>query len=396
MMEGRTDGVFHMHITEELAYPIIAKLKTIVHYNINIMNESGVIVASTDAKRMNQVHEGALYVLKQKSPLIISEHESGRYYGSKEGINLPIEFLGEMIGVVGVTGAPRELDQFVKIVKVTVEVMIQQVHFHNQLQHQKTLMDNWLLDLVHPHYFDERKNESFAHHYLHLASSENIQIFLVQFDDLLAHSATNLPLTMVKEELLRRMKLQLPKVHFQSFITDSHCVIGVPSTVSPTKGDAITLAKRLQHHLQEKHVTVKMAVGNAYSGVGGYRKSYFEAQNALELQESFPQFPGYIHIKDWGIMDFIKQIPVEIRKEFRNRYDERILQLSDTLRNTLQRLFECQLNMKETANSLHIHRNTLLYRLESIEELTGLNPRQFDDAILLRFILIVQEMNKEF
>ncbi|QHE63522.1 hypothetical protein FHE72_22900 [Rossellomorea vietnamensis] len=95
-----------MHITEELAYPIIEKLKTIVHYNINIMNESGVIVASTDSTRINQVHEGALYVLKQKSSLIIFENDLDKYHGSKEGINLPIEFMGEIIGVVGVTGSP--------------------------------------------------------------------------------------------------------------------------------------------------------------------------------------------------------------------------------------------------------------------------------------------------
>ncbi|CAN7154466.1 CdaR family transcriptional regulator [Rossellomorea sp. LjRoot5] len=384
-----------MHITEELAYPIIAKLKTIVHYNINIMNESGVIVATTDATRMNHVHEGALFVLKQKRPLIISEHDSDRYHGSKEGINLPIEFLGEMIGVVGVTGSPSELEQFVKIVKVTVEVMLQQVHFHSQLQHKKTLMDNWLLDLVHPHYFDERKNESFAHHYLHLETSQNVQVFLIQFDDISTHSTTNLPLSMVKEEILRRMKLQLPKVQFQSFITDSHCVLGVPSSICPTKEEACHLAKRLHQHLQEKHFKVKMAVGNGYSGVKGYRKSYVEAQNCLELQESFPQFTDYVHIQDWGIMDFIKQIPIEIRKEFMNRYHERTIHVSASLRYTLQRLFDCQLNMKETAISLHIHRNTLLYRLESVQELTGLNPRQFDDAILLRFILLIQEMNKE-
>ncbi|WP_034764942.1 CdaR family transcriptional regulator [Rossellomorea vietnamensis] len=384
-----------MHITEELAYPIIEKLKTIVHYNINIMNESGVIVASTDSTRMNQVHEGALYVLKQKSSLIIFENDLDKYHGSKEGINLPIEFMGEIIGVVGVTGSPLELDQFVKMVKVTVEVMLQQVHFHNQLQHQKTLMDNWLLDLVHPHYFDERKNEAFAHHYIHLETSQPVQVLLVQFTNLFTHSTTNMPLSMVKEDLLRRIKLQLPKLHFQSFINDSHCVVGIPASVCPTKGEVITLAKRLQRHLQEKAFIVNTAIGHVYPGVVGYRKSYLEAHSSLELQESFPQFSDHIHIKDWGIMDFIKRIPLEIRQEFMNRYREQTFQLSDTLRHTLQRLFDCQLNMKETANALHIHRNTLLYRLESVEELTGLSPRTFDDAMILRFILLIDDMNKE-
>ena len=94
-------------------------------------------------------------------------------------------------------------------------------------------------------------------------------------------------------------------------------------------------------------------------------------------------------------MDFIKRIPLEIRQEFMNRYRDRTFQLSDTLRHTLQRLFDCQLNMKETANSLHIHRNTLLYRLENVEELTGLSPRTFDDAMILRFVLLIDEMNKQ-
>ncbi|WP_064092040.1 CdaR family transcriptional regulator [Rossellomorea aquimaris] len=384
-----------MHITEELAYPIISKLKTIVSYNINIMNESGVIVASTDSSRVDQVHEGALHVLRKKEPLIIFQDDLRKYHGSKEGINLPIEFLGEMIGVVGVTGAPDELDQFVKIVKVTVEVMLQQVHFHNQLQYQKTLMDNWLLDLVHPHYFDEKKTESFARHYLHLQTDQKVQILLLRFEDLYSHSTNTLQLSVVKEELVRRIKLQLPEVPFQSFIHDSHCIIGIPSSISTTKAEVVLLAKRIQRNLQEKQYRVKVAVGSNYSGVTGYRKSYLEALSSLELQESFPQFTDYIHIQDWGIMDFIKQIPVETRKEFMSRYYDQDVQLSSTLRHTLQVLFECQLNMKETAKTLHIHRNTLLYRLESVETETGLNPRRFDDAILLRFILIILEINKD-
>ncbi|BCB06035.1 CdaR family transcriptional regulator [Bacillus sp. KH172YL63] len=381
-----------MHLTEELAYPIISKLKTIVHYNINMMNESGVIVASTDPGRKDQVHEGALHVLKEKKPFIIYKEDMDKYHGSKEGINLPIEFLGETIGVIGVTGSPQELEQFVQIVKVTVEVMIQQVHFHNQLQHQKTLMDNWLLDIVHPHYFDKRKTESFAHHYLHLDTGQDVQAILFQFEDLNAHSTAILPLSAVKEELLRRIQLQLPDVSFQSFISDTRCIIGLPGR-SANKDEAIRLTERLLRHLQEKRYAVRAGIGNAYEGVSGYRQSYVEASNSLELQQSFPQFTT-VHIQDWGIMDFIKQIPLEIRKAFMNRYEDQAFQLSPTLRLTLQTLFDCQLNMKETAEALHIHRNTLLYRLESVENATGLNPRRFDDAILLRFILIMLEINR--
>ena len=58
---------------------------------------------------------------------------------------------------------------------------------------------------------------------------------------------------------------------------------------------------------------------------------------------------------------------------------------------TIQKFFENNLNVSETSRKLFIHRNTLVYRLEKIKRLTGLDLREFDDAIVFKVALMVKK-----
>ena len=58
---------------------------------------------------------------------------------------------------------------------------------------------------------------------------------------------------------------------------------------------------------------------------------------------------------------------------------------------TIQRFFENNLNVSETSRGLFVHRNTLVYRLEKIKKLTGLDLREFDDAIVFKVALMVKK-----
>ena len=58
---------------------------------------------------------------------------------------------------------------------------------------------------------------------------------------------------------------------------------------------------------------------------------------------------------------------------------------------TIQKFFENNLNISETSRKLFVHRNTLVYRLEKIRRLTGLDLKQFDDAIVFKVALMVRK-----
>ena len=58
---------------------------------------------------------------------------------------------------------------------------------------------------------------------------------------------------------------------------------------------------------------------------------------------------------------------------------------------TIQKFFENNLNVSETSRQLYVHRNTLVYRLDKIQRLTGLDLRIFDHAIVFKVAMMVKK-----
>ena len=58
---------------------------------------------------------------------------------------------------------------------------------------------------------------------------------------------------------------------------------------------------------------------------------------------------------------------------------------------TINKFFENNLNVSETSRQLYIHRNTLVYRLDKLQKMTGLDLRNFDDAIIFKITLMVSK-----
>lgn len=83
----------------------------------------------------------------------------------------------------------------------------------------------------------------------------------------------------------------------------------------------------------------------------------------------------------------------------RSKYLEQSLKRADLfveseMLSTLDTFFTLDCNVSETAKKLYIHRNTLLYRLDKLKQETGLDVRQFRDAVLVKIILLLYKVTK--
>lgn len=105
-----------MFISEAAALSIVREMKEITGHDINIMDGTGTIFASTDPGRVGQRHEGACQILSQKLPRLTVQ-EDRRPGGIRPGVNLPIQLDGETVGVIGITGNPEEVDSLGAILK---------------------------------------------------------------------------------------------------------------------------------------------------------------------------------------------------------------------------------------------------------------------------------------
>ena len=96
-----------MKVSRKQARDLIAEISAVVDIDINIMDDTGTIVASTDDERIDQFHEGAQMLIRdRRSELIV--HYDNEFRGCRKGINLPLIYKDKIIGVIGLTGEIEE------------------------------------------------------------------------------------------------------------------------------------------------------------------------------------------------------------------------------------------------------------------------------------------------
>jgi len=117
-----------------IAKKIVSRTMKIIGHNINVMNGQGVILGSGDPKRMGSVHEGALLAIAQNRNVELSEEVASGLHGVKPGINLPLHYQGQIIGVIGITGDPAELTHYGELLKMTAEMIVEQANQQDKLQ----------------------------------------------------------------------------------------------------------------------------------------------------------------------------------------------------------------------------------------------------------------------
>ena len=139
--------------------------------------------------------------------------------------------------------------------------------------------------------------------------------------------------------------------------------------------------------------SVFVGVGTVATHLRDLAKAYKEAQIAIEVGKVFDTERYVINYENLGIGRLIYQLPTTLCEMFLQEVFKKnpIDALDQETLFTIYKFFENNLNVSETARKLFVHRNTLVYRLEKIKKLTGLDLREFDDAITFKVALMVKK-----
>jgi carbohydrate diacid regulator len=366
------------------------------------MDENGYIVASGDPDRINKIHEGAVRVVTTKQAYVIDEEEAVVLKGTKPGVNLPIEFHNKIVGVVGVTGNPKDLFKFTNVIKMTVEVLLEQVDLNQQLIYKKQMMENWILDLIHPHDIDLVKLEEIATHYLKLQLGEKVSILVLEMD---LDTAELIKMNSVQaySEYLQELERCVPyPIAFSAYLENGAFIIGMQTNGAGAGYEQELIAsQRIASYLKQRHYSCYIGIGKRYSGIIGYRKSYMQAKQSLQLFKKVRLFQlketsdnfSISHISEWGIIRMLDTLQAELMEDIMEEYIPLFTSLNSELRSTLGVFLHYDLSIHEAASHLHIHRNTLIYRLEKIHDLLHLDPRKFKDAMVLKILFLQSLLN---
>ena len=161
-----------------------------------------------------------------------------------------------------------------------------------------------------------------------------------------------------------------------------------------TAKDMEEVALRIEEALRaDGESRVFVGIGTLALHLRDLAKSYKEAQIAIEVGKVFDTERYVINYENLGIGRLIYQLPTTLCEMFLQEVFKKnpIDALDQETLFTIYKFFENNLNVSETARKLFVHRNTLVYRLEKIKKLTGLDLREFDDAITFKVALMVKK-----
>lgn len=146
----------------------------------------------------------------------------------------------------------------------------------------------------------------------------------------------------------------------------------------------------------EFYTQVVVGIGTTVSSLKDLAKSFKEAQVSLEVGKVFDTEKTIVSYDNLGIARLIYQLPTTLCETFLREVFKKgsIDSLDHETLFTIQRFFENNLNVSETSRKLFVHRNTLVYRLEKIRKITGLDLREFDHAIVFKIALMVKKYLK--
>jgi len=379
------------------------------------MDENGYIIGTGDKKRLNKYHEGAALVIKNKEKIFIYPENKNHLIGVKAGVNLPIEANKKVIGVVGITGNPDEVGPFGEVIKITVEMMLQQQFLLKEVDLERQAKDNFIHDLISGRVGNDND--------LFIARGQ-----IVGYDIILPRIALVINIyrfgktarkSLQKYSGLKEGEIYLQRLKNDVLRTIRDLFIHQPQDiVSYIGGDRFVVLKTVNLHdnsevIREKSITTSqkiktailaqrkfqasIGIGEYHPGIKGIRRSYREACRALEIGDKINDKIGIHHIAHLGISRLFAEISPETRNDFIHYIyrDNANKKLKPVFWETLQAFFENNLNITDTAKSIYIHRNTLIYRLERIKQFTSLDPRKFEHALQLYIVLKMQFLQED-
>ena len=355
-----------MDMASRLFQSIILQMKDTVDRTIGIVDATGAVIACTDLPRIGEMREGAVTELGYAGDMI---RFGGYTYRSVADRSTRFEY------AVFVQGE----DELARSVCALAAVAINNIKTLYDEKHDKaTFVKNIILDNILPGDIYIKSRE------LHFGNDVPRVVFLVRQLERVDVAAIDVISGLFPD-----------KQHdFVLHISETDIVVVKEVKANSETKDLIKLAKQIEEALSsELLIKCIIGIGSISSQMKDIAKSFKEAQIAIEVGGVFDTEKSIVSFENLGIGRLIYQLPTTLCEMFLTEVFKRgsIDSLDQETLFTIQKFFENNLNVSETSRKLFVHRNTLVYRLEKIKKLTGLDLREFDHAIVFKVALMVRK-----
>lgn len=346
----------------DVAQRIVDRTMAVLDRNVNVMDDRGLILASGSPQRLRQRHEGALLAAQQDRVVVIDAAEAKLLQGVQPGVNLPLHYRGQVVGVVGISGSPDQVQVYADLIKVAAELMVEQAATLEHGQALRQEREDFLAALVTGQMDDTVAQRRAVDLGIPLEAARGCTVIRTDAD-----SST---------DVLRPLQRQL--AHLGELLTartgPDELVVWWPGD-SPHPRETVWRALEVDTRLTG-------ADGEVFAGPNSLRRSWITAHDAIDVLHLAPDL--YDH-QDLALVALLSSLREDWRADAVSRPWRALVaaDASGELRTTLRAWIDHGQQPGACAEALHVHRNTLRGRLERIEKITGLSLRRVPSLLQL-------------
>ena len=366
-------------IEPELARKFIEQVTQYTGYNINIMDESGVIIASRDQERVGKYHEAANRVIHSSQDVLVVREDS-LFPGVLPGINMAIVCDGRKEGVVGVTGDPDQIHDVALITRMAIETMLKFEKQQESIRLRRSRKEHFLNLLTQAEYADAAEIRSIAKQLEYDESLVRVPILCKLNFAKIGKTDRSGNKAMEPDEVLA--VLRQGKGHwvqdFSFVMDDNHLLVfktvkvdGHRNLTDYREEISIYLEYTIRQ-LKEAGIGVVFYVGSLQTTFSRYYHAFRHCrwlESHINSSEEIIFFMD--HVQEYFHSLVSRQELQQVFYIYKSRLKEdQIKQLTEMI----GALEESNYNLSEASKKLYIHKNTLMYRYNKMKDYLGINP----------------------
>ena len=351
-------------MSNRLFQNVISQMRDVIGRNIGVIDENGIIVAASEVGRIGESKQRIREELSFSAEFIVYEGYTYRFI-SPQGKSDCIAF---------VEGDDLHASKMSEILAISLGNI---KSLYDEKYDKVSFVKNIILDNILPSDIYIKSNE------LHFSEEFRIVIVL-KFQG----SSPSSPYEIVQSLIADKTK------DYVIGISEQDIVIVKEVTAQTVASDVEDFARDMIASITKEH-QAKLLVGisSIVENLKDLARAYKEARISLEVGKVFDIEKPIMCYENLGIGRLIYQLPTTLCEIFLSEVFKKgsLESLDRETLMTVQSFFENNLNVSETSRKLFVHRNTLVYRLEKIRKLTGLDLREFDHAVTFKVALMVKK-----
>ena len=352
-------------MSNRLFQNVTSQMSDVIGRTVGVIDENGIVVACSDIRKIGESRQRIREELAYSGDNVIFERYTYRFFVSQ----------GKAGAIVFVEGDDSEADKAAKILSISLGSV---KSLYDEKYDKGSFIKNIILDNILPNDIYIKSNE------LHMNNDGHRAVLVVKFCN-----GTDLPPYEVVQNLVgENGKDYVINISEQDIVIVKELEDNIDDDA--LENEALALIKKAE---QEHGAKLLIGISSAVEKLKDLARAYKEARIALEVGKVFDIERPVMSYENLGIGRLIYQLPTTLCEIFLQEVFKKgsLESLDRETLMTVQSFFENNLNVSETSRKLFVHRNTLVYRLEKIRKLTGLDLREFDHAVTFKVALMVKK-----